>query len=278
MKERIVFFGTDDFVIPVLERLTSHDLVLVISNNPTGGVAKFCEKNNIPYTISNLKDVKTVEKIKALNPTVAILASYGAIIPNSVISLFPNGIINVHPSLLPKYKGPSPVQFAILHGEITTGVTIIKLDSQVDHGPVLAQQKYDMTGNKTAPELLLTLFQIGADLIDELITKLENGQTLEETMQDHSQESWSKMIKKTDGMIDINDPQTTTYKLQNMIRAYHPWPGVWFRTILNGQEKLIKLLPENKIQVEGKNIVTYKDFINGFGEEGKEIIEKLELS
>lgn len=277
MKQKIVFFGSDSFTIPVIEKLLSHNLVLVVTNNTTGKIVEFCKEKNIPFVVSSLKDLSVLEKIKEVNPTIAVLASYGAIIPESVINIFPNGIINIHPSLLPKYKGPTPVPAALLCGETITGVTLIKLDNEVDHGPILAQSPYNLSGNETAQDLLSILFEVGGALVEEQIIKLENGEALVETPQDHSQESWSKKIEKKDGMIDLSEIPNPE-KLNNMIRAFYPWPGVWFRTTLNGQKKIVKLLPENKIQVEGKNIVSYKDFINGFGEKGKEILEKLNLS
>lgn len=278
MQQRIIFFGSGWFVVPVIKKIVPHGLELVITNEKEGKVVEFCRKNNIPFASSSLKDRETVEKIKKANANVAILASYGAFIPDNIVRLFPEGIINIHPSLLPKYKGPSPVQYQLLNGETTVGVTLIKLDDQIDHGPILAQQPYNLQGNETAEDLLSILFEIGADLVVEQIGKLENGEKITETPQDHSQESWSYRITKEDGMIDPYNLQHTTHDLNNMIRALHPWPGVWLKTTLKGQSKIVKLLPENKIQVEGKNPMGHKDFINGFGEEGKELLEKLSLA
>lgn len=277
MKQTIVFFGSGDYTLPVIEKLSDHNLSLVVSTERNGKLFLFCEVHSIPYITSHLKETDVIERIKSLNPTVAVLASYGAFVPDKVINLFPNGIINIHPSLLPLYKGPSPVQYALLNGDTQTGVTLIKLDSEVDHGPILSLKPYIFNGNETSEDLLSILFEIGAEMVEEEIIKLESGIKLDETPQDHTKETWSYKIEKKDGMISLGNPPKKE-KLQNMIRAFYPWPGVWFKTQLKGQEKLVKLLPEGKIQVEGKNAMNYKDFVNGFGEEGQKILESLSLS
>lgn len=276
MKQTIIFFGSGWFVVPVIEKLSELNLLLVVTNETDGKVIEFCKEKNIPYVSSNLKDDETLSKIKGLKPSVAILASYGAFIPDEVIKTFPNGIINIHPSLLPKWKGPSPVPYTLLNGDTKTGVTIIKLDDEIDHGPILSQQPYNLTGNETSDDVLSILFETGSNMVIEQLQKLERGEQLSEIPQDHSKETWSYRIEKKDGMVDVNTPPNTK-KLENMIRAFYPWPGVWLTTTLKNQTKIVKLLPEGKIQVEGKNPTSYKDFINGFGEEGKNLLEKLKL-
>ncbi len=276
MNQNIIFFGSGWFVIPVIEKLMKLNLQLVITNDTNGKVVDFCKEKNIPFASSHLKDPETVEMIKRLHPTVAVLASYGAFIPDEIIGLFENGIINIHPSLLPKWKGPSPVQYSLLNGEAQTGVSLIKLDNEIDHGPIIAQRPYDLTGNETSEDLLSILFEIGSEMVVELIEKLENGEQLSLTPQDHMKETWSYRIEKKDGRIDIINPPDRE-KLKNMIRAFYPWPGVWLTTELKNQTKIVKLLPEGKIQVEGKNAMNYKDFINGFGDEGKRLLERLSL-
>ncbi len=283
MKQTIVFFGSGDYVIPVVERLIPHGLDLVITNdrNPNSELLKFCQERDIPTLFASTAAELTDHLPLIINHSIAVLASYGAFIPRDVINLFPNGIINIHPSLLPKYKGPSPVQYQLLNGETVVGVTLIKLDNEIDHGPILSQKVYALDGNESSEDLLSILFEIGAKMTEEIIIKLENDETLIETPQDHSQESWSYKITKDDGKIDLSSPELETenwkLKIDRMIRAFYPWPGVWFTTSLKGQTKLVKLLPEGKIQVEGKNAMNYKDFVNGFGEEGKEILKKLNL-
>lgn len=274
MKQKIVFFGSGWYTIPVIKKLLPYRLELVVTTekNPNSPLLRFCSENNIQYG-----DISTL-KSQLSTHTVGVLASFGAIIPQSIISVFPNGIINIHPSLLPKYKGPSPIQYQLLNGETTVGVTLIKLDDHVDHGPILSQKPYNLMGNETSEDLLSILFEIGSDMVKEIVIKLENGETITQTPQDHAKESWSYKITKQDGYIDIENLSATNYQISAMVHAFYPWPGVWFVANLKGQEKIVKLLPDNKIQVEGKSPMSYKDFINGFGQEGKVLLEKLQLN
>lgn len=279
MKQRIIFFGSGWYTIPIIEKLVDHglDLVVTTEKNPESQLLKFCNDRKI-QTLQVFNHADLIKhKYLFINHEVAVLASFGAIIPDEIINNFHNGILNIHPSLLPKYKGPSPIQYQLLNGETTVGVTIIKLDNEVDHGPILAQQPYKLQGNETFEDLLSILFEQGAALVTKQIEKLENGEELVGTPQDHSNESWSYKIAKQDGMIDINKPPAKE-KLERMIRAYYPWPGVWFCYRLKGQEKIVKLLPENKIQVEGKSAMSFKDFENGYQEEGIDLLNKLHLS
>lgn len=277
MKQNIIFFGSGWFVLPVIQKLKKFNLKLVVTNESNGKAVEFCRDNNIPFISSNLKDKETIEKIKSLEPTVAILASYGAFIPSKIINLFENGIINIHPSLLPLWKGPSPIPYTLLNGDTKTGVTLIKLDDQIDHGPIISQKPYELSVNETSQDLLSILFEIGSEMVVEEIQKLENGETITETPQDHNKQTWSYKIEKIDGMIDVSNPPDKE-KLNIMIRALYPWPGVWLTTTLKNQTKIVKLLPEEKVQVEGKNPMSFKDFINGFSDEGKNLLQRLNLS
>lgn len=277
MKQNIIFFGSGSYTIPVVERLLNHNLKLVVTTEKDGELVKFCKSKNIDFISANLKSESDIKRIKDLNPTVAVLASYGAFIPEGVINLFQNGIINIHPSLLPRWKGPSPVQYTLLNSDTQTGVTLIKLDNEIDHGPILSQRKYDLSGNENTKELLDILFSMGGEMVEELIVKLENNEDLFESLQEHTKETWSYKIEKKDGEINLaNLPKTK--KLKAMINAYFPWPTVWFLTRIKNKELRIKLLPNNKIQVEGKNPMDYKDFINGYGNEGKILLERLNLN
>lgn len=275
MKQRIIFFGSGEYTIPVIEVLQEFDLRLVVTTETDGPFIKYVKKNNIPYLSTHLKSKKDIEKIKKEKPTVGILASYGAILPKSVLDLFPEGILNIHPSLLPKYKGPSPIQATILAGDDVTGTTIIKLDEEVDHGPVIMQDKVNLIGDETTFTLKRALFTIGSYMIGSLIERLEKGEKLELKEQDHSKEIFTEKFEKKDGEISLSTPPDSK-KLDRMTRAFYPWPTVFFKAKINGKEKLIKLLPDNKIQVEGKRVMGYKDFANGYPE-GKEILEKLGL-
>ena len=285
MQQTIIFFGSGDYTIPIVEKLINHNLKLVVSIEKESKLEKFCESKGIDFITDNLKDENTKKRIQNLNPSIAILASYGAYIPKNVINTFKNGIINIHPSLLPKWKGPSPIQYTLLNSDTQTGVTLIKLDNEIDHGPILSQEKFDLKGTETTKELLDILFSQGAEMIKKIIVKLENGEALNETPQDHSKESWSYKIEKKDGEINLNSIPTSELEIKNFkleiarkVRAFYPWPGVWFVTKLKSKPTRIKLLPNNMIQPENKNAMNYKDFINGYGEEGKDLLEKLKLA
>ncbi len=296
MKRKIVFFGSGGFVVPVVEKLMQHGLDLVVTNdrNPNSPLLKFCEKNNVKKVIVSSASDLLDHLPLIIDHQIAVLASFGVFIPGKILNSFPNGIINIHPSLLPQWKGPSPVQYSLLNGDTQTGVTLIKLDDEIDHGPILLQKPYNLQGNETSEDLLSILFEIGADMVDDVLTKFENGEKIIETPQDHSKESWSYKITKEDGKIDLtklptNDLEISNWKLEiaRKVRAFHPWPGVWFRNaqISHSERseesrlsnKIIKLLPESRIQVEGKNPMSLKDFQNGFGDEGRQLLEKLHL-
>lgn len=279
---KLVFFGSSRYVIPIIQTLKSTkprlNLVLVVTteNNPSNPVLSFCIKNKIPsISVSDLSDPTFNSQFSTLNCEIAVLADFGLIIPQKVLKIFSKGIINIHPSLLPKYRGPTPVQNAILNGEKVTGVTLIKLDENVDHGPILAQQKEKIDSDDTADSLYKRLFEIGADLIYQTIKQYIKG-NLKPKKQGHSKATFTKLLQKNDGLINFDNPPSPE-KIDRMIRAYYPWPGAWTRSMINGKSSIIKFLPEKKLQVEGKNPMSYKDFINGYPQ-GKEILNKLNLS
>lgn len=278
---KIIFFGSGMYTVPIIEVLKRHNLALVVTteNETDPGekqktFADYLKAQQIPFISSNLEKTEDVEKIKLTKPDVGILASYGVIVPNFVINACKLGIINIHPSLLPIYRGPSPIQSAILNGDKSTGVSIIKLDNDVDHGPIISQKELLLTGHETTESLKDKLFMIGAKLIDNLLEEVEKGSPLISQVQDHSHATFTQKIKRNGGRIDINKPPDPKL-LALMIRAYYPWPGVWFETELIGKHRRIKLLPDRKIQVEGSNIASIKDFVNGYQNEGKKLMQSL---
>src|SRR3989338_646078 len=286
MKQKIVFFGSSRYVIPIIEVLKKNfDLSLVITTeqNPSNPIPHFCNKNKIKYiSVTSLNNSIVNDQLSMVNCQLAILADFGLIIPKRVLKIFQKGIINIHPSLLPKYRGPTPVQNAILNGENMTGISIIKLDDKVEHGPILAQKEEKILEDDTADTLYARLFEIGADLIYQNIKHYIKGY-LKPRQQIHSKATFTKLLQKNDGLINLDNPPSPI-KIARMIRAYHPWPGVWTKLqIVAGStrgvdvQKIIKFLPEQKIQVEGKNPVSYKDFTNGYSK-GKDILEKLKLT
>ncbi|MDO8461009.1 MAG: methionyl-tRNA formyltransferase [bacterium] len=284
---KIIFFGASRFVIPIIELLRKKfDLVLVVTTEklPTDPVLSYCNKHSIQYiSASSLSDPILKSKIinlpagkAGLKSNLGILAYFGLILPQDVLNIFPKGILNIHPSLIPKYRGPTPVQTAILNGDKKTGVTIIKLDEKLDHGPILAQVEEPILANDTAETLHEKLFKIGAQLLNKNIDQYLEG-NLKPKEQEHTKTTYTKSLERSDGYIDFN-PQSPQYPkssqyLNRMIRAYYPWPGVWTKIRIRNHESRIMFLPGKKLQVEGKKPMSYKDFINGYPN-AKGVIEK----
>ncbi len=275
MKEKIIFFGAGNYVVPIIASLQKKfdlELVVTTEKNPEQNVFEYCLKNNIQMLSVEKIDNDIIEKIKQFKTRVAILASFGIIVPQELIDIFEHGIINIHPSLLPKYRGATPVQAAIINGDKTTGVTIMKLDRDLDHGPILAQSYETIENNDTSDSLYKKLFTSGTNLLIAALPKyLERNIKLIE--QDHDKATFTDRLSRKSGLINLTEHKD----IEKLIRAYYPWPGVWFRAKIGGNEKIVKLLPDSKIQVEGKNPMNIKDFINGYNE-GKQIIDKLTLN
>lgn len=231
---KVAFLGTPSFVKPIKEELAKH-FTLVDSLNEAD---------------------------------LGVVAAYGRILTKNELNAPKYGCINVHPSLLPKYRGPTPVQTAILNGDKKTGVTIIKLDEEIDHGPVMAQTEEPIFSADTSASLYERLFEKGAQLLPKVLKKYINGRLMPKE-QNHSKATFTKPLTRTDGYIDISDT-IPPERLERMIRAYYPWPSVWTRLRLGkgpqAKLKIVKFLPEGKIQVEGKKPMSYKDFLNGYPE------------
>ena len=280
---KTIFFGSSHLVLPILDVLKENsDLKLVVTSDNagtnyrllTGSVDSYSRLNKIPYTISLFADNKIKDLIRKIKPDLGIVANFGTILDQELIELFPHGILNVHPSLLPKYRGPSPVPSAILNGEAETGVTLIKIDNQIDHGPIIDQAKHRLRNSDTSGKVLDLLFLEGAKLLKNNLDGYVSGK-IEPREQNHTKAVYTKLMKKDDGFVDIDNPPGKD-ELNRMIRAYFPWPGTWTKHKLTNKENIIKLLPGEKIQVEGKNSMSYKDFINGYPK-GKFFLQKLSL-
>lgn len=250
LKLKIVFFGTPPFVNPIIEQL---------------------EKNfNLVKVIRATDKEIPIEELQKLKPDLFVVAAFGKILSKKILDIPKFGTLNVHPSLLPKYRGPSPIQETILNGDKETGVSFIVIDEEVDHGPIIYATKVELTGKEDLEYLSNKLFRLAADKISEVITKY-TGDELKPVVQNHKNATYCKTITKEDGFFELSNPPEPE-KLDRMIRAYYPWPTAWTRW--NG--KIVKFLSEQKLQVEGKKPVSYKDFINGYPQ-GKEFLEKLGL-
>jgi methionyl-tRNA formyltransferase len=235
-------------------------------------VLPYLDKNFEVEQIVDEKDAN-FEKVKNSKAQIAVLAAFGKILPKEILNHFKYGILNIHPSLLPKYRGSSPVQNAILNGDHETGVTVIKLDEAMDHGPVLAQEAIQILSTDTTQSLYEKLFPLGAKLLNENLEGYVSGKKML-TEQNHDSATYTKIITKDNGYINVLE--TEPDELNRKIRAYFPWPGVWIKwQMANDKWQIVKFLPENKIQVEGGKPMSYKDFLNGYPNADKTLVEFL---
>lgn len=278
---RIVFFGTPDYVLPVLTSLHrkfvtgpgKSPIVAVVTSSPkpTGRkqilsyspVDKWAHEHKIPTFYSSNDLLK-----ENLDFEIGVLASYGEIIKKEVINLFPQGILVIHPSLLPLYRGASPVPAAIKNGDKVTGVTILKMDEKMDHGPIVAQFKEDILSDETADVLRNRLFAKSAEVLIEIINPYVQGK-IKLRKQDDSEATFTKLVTKQDGFIELKEK--TPQETERFIRAMYPWPGAW--TLLPNEKRLKLLkshLDENgklvldEVQMEGKLPVTGKQFLDSY--------------
>jgi len=274
---KIAFLGTPDFVRPIKDILAKY------------------------YTLVDSLD----------EADLAVVAAFGKILTPEELNAPKYGSINVHPSLLPKYRGPSPIQEAILNGDKVSGITIIKMDEEVDHGPILYQEEIILSDQDTFDTLSKKMFLRASEVLPEVIEDFIQGK-IQPKEQNHTEATFCKLLTKENGYFDINPPAggpPSPEQLDRMIRAYYPWPSAWTRW----NNKIVKFLPsrhpepfatlEGKlregslanasthsnesrdssliaqndrflIQMEGKKAIPLQDFLNGYPE-AKEIIRLL---
>jgi methionyl-tRNA formyltransferase len=243
---RIVFFGSPKTAIPSLQKIVEegHTIELIITqpDRPSGRgkklttspVKQFALDKNIPVFQPRRirKDPVASEKLSAINPDLNVVVAYGQIIPASIIYLPKYHSINLHFSLLPKYRGASPVQWAILNGECRTGLTIFELNEKMDEGDILMQQEIEILPHEKAFELEGRLAQEGAELLVKTIHQMD---TLTPLKQDHALATYAPLIKKEDGLIDWSDEAIA---VERKVRAFSPWPSAF--TYIRG--KRLKIL------------------------------------
>ena len=233
---RIVFMGTPEFAVPSLEALLRSDdqVVGVVSqpDRPKGRghqlvappVKLVAERAGIPI-LQPLK-IRTPEFLQALSawqPDLIAVAAYGRILHTPILRLPPMGCVNVHGSLLPKYRGAAPVQWAVINGETETGITTMLMDEGMDTGPMLLQEKLEISPDDTAGTLAPRLAELGGRLLVDTITQLKAG-TLIAKMQDNGRATLAPLLKKEDGLIDWKMSATS---LANRVRGLSPWPGAY---------------------------------------------------
>lgn len=256
MKPKIIFFGSDKYSQIVLNAI---------------------KKDGRFRIIRNLKN----------KPDVGVLASYGKILPSEILAIPKYGILNIHPSLLPKYRGASPVQAVILAGDKETGVSIIKMDERVDHGPIVAQFTEKILPDDTAESLYQRLFTSGAEVLLTILPVYLNGQ-IESRRQDDSQATYTKKLTREDGFVPPKMLKTAMEGngasfVSRFIRAMFPYPGAWslvdLRSTISDDRRLLLKLKRLKIlkahlengklvldlvQLEGKKPVSFKQFQEGY--------------
>ena len=245
---RLVFMGTPAYVVPVLDALVRAPEVQVAgvftpADRP-GGRGRRAEMSPIKsYSLerglalfqpSSLRPAESQEELAALTPDVVVVAAYGKLLPAPVLAMPRHGCLNLHPSLLPRHRGPSPVATAILDGDVVTGTTLMLLDQGMDTGPIIAQRQHHLSGEETAEELTAALFQLGTLLLLEKLVPWVGGRLTAEP-QEASKATITRMLKRADGQASWTLPAAT---LERKRRAFAPWPGLF----THWQGKVLKLL------------------------------------
>lgn len=241
-KIRTIFMGTPEFALPGLKALISDpdfELLTVYTqpDRPSGRankmtpppIKRLAQENNIPV-IQPLKIKKEVETIKSLNPDLIVIIAYGQIIPQAILDIPKFGCINVHASLLPKYRGASCLSAPILNGDKESGVTIMLMDAKMDTGPIIKQEKIILSENETGESIHDKLSALGAELLPVTLKKYIKGE-IEPQRQDDKKVSYVQLTKKSDGYLN---PQNDAKELERQIRAYYPWPGTFLK-LENGE-------------------------------------------
>ena len=244
MKPRIVFFGTADFSLASLRELlkAGFNVVAVVTqpDKPSGrskqpeasAVKQFAQEKGIPVLQPSQLNEDFIKELTDLKPDAGVVVSYGRIVPKPVLNLFKDGLINVHASLLPKYRGSSPIESAILNGDEKTGVTLMQLDEGMDTGPIYISEETPLR-TETRPELYEKLAEIGANLLVKSLPDIISGK-LKPTPQEESSATEVKMLQKSDGSIDWTQPAE---QIERQVRAYLGWPGS--RTRIHGKDATI---------------------------------------
>jgi methionyl-tRNA formyltransferase len=298
---KIVFMGTPQAAVPSLERCLSdgHEVVAVYTqpdrpsgrgNKITFSPVKECALGHgLPvHQPLKIKTPEAIELFRSHQADVAVVVAYGRILPETYLTAFPHGAINVHFSLLPKYRGAAPVNWAIVNGERETGVTTMRMDAGLDTGDILLQHATAIGGRETSIELMERLSFLGADLLSETLARLDS---LNPVQQDHDQATFAPIMKREDGLVDWH---MTAVDISNRVRGFQPFPSAftYFRTgkltfwassdleaddlggnpgeivraelddlrVACGRGTILKI---KELQPEGKRRMAVRDFVNG---------------
>ena len=297
----LIFLGTPSFAVPTLEAIVSagHNVLAVYTqpDRPKGRggqvtaspVKETALRLGIPvHQPERIRRPEFVEQLRALKPEAMVIVGYGQIIPQSIIDIPPRGIINVHASLLPKYRGAAPIQWAIANGETRTGITTMQIDAGLDTGNMLLKWETEIGPEETALDLTPRLARAGADLLVKTLDGLDRG-TITPEPQENSQATLAPILKKEDGRVDWNWPAR---KIVNRARGFLPWPGAYsfFRgqmfhiwkarlstetvagqpgLLVPGKKTLLIVCGEGtaleplEVQIEGRKRMPVESFLNG---------------
>ena len=301
---KIVYLGSGEFGVECLDALSisEHDLRFIVTQppNPAGRgrkphptpVALWADSHSIPFIeIDDVNASEIIEKIAGYEPDLIVVIAFGQKISTELTNLPPKGSINVHSSLLPKYRGAAPINWAIINGETTTGISIITLSKKMDAGQILAQSQIDIAADETAGQLHDRLAKMAAPLLLKTIGQIDEG-TIVYIEQDHAKATLAPKLKKSDGFLDFNESAEV---LARKIRGFWPWPGASANYVSQKTGKSIRVniamaevvtlreppllagtLDENlnvicgsgslgikKIKPAGSALMDFKDFVNG---------------
>lgn len=271
---KYIYFGTPEISKDVLDNLIkiySKPIAIVTSiDTPSGrgmkittspvGMYADLEKINL-LKPNKLIDIK--EELTILNADIGVLFAYGKIIPQWLLDLFPYGIINVHPSLLPQYRGSNPLVYPLLNNDKTTGITIMEMDKDLDHGDIFIQQTFEIKEQTNRLDLEQYVVENSPILLKQVMDNLEQG-TQSKINQDHNSATFTEKTKKEDGLIKLDDPDQTKY---NKYKAYINWPGIYFFDKDNKRIKITTAHMEDgkfiidKVIPENSKEINYTDYL-----------------
>lgn len=311
---RVVFMGTPDFSVGTLKALAAagHEIAGVVSqpDKPKGRgknlqptpVKEAAMELGLPvYQPKKVRDPEFLEVLKELNPEMIVVVAFGQLIPKSILELAPYGCINVHASLLPKYRGAAPIQWAVIDGEPETGVTIMRMDEGLDTGDMISKVTVPVSADETGGSLFDKLSEAGAKLLVETLPSLEAGTAVFEKQPEESPTAYAGMIKKSMGDLDWNRPAE---ELERLIRGLNPWPSaytkldgktlkIWKAQVLEEKEEEEKQMPGTilstdqqefkvktgkgilkitELQLEGKKRMDTSSFLRGYHLEGGKVL------
>jgi len=275
----LVYFGTPDFSAGFLEKiLTDKELpvevksVITQEDKPVGRkqiviatpVKLMAQKYGLPVETGPVASLHDID--------LALLFAYGEIIPKDLLEAPKYGFWNIHPSLLPKYRGAAPVAALLINGDEETGVTIIQMDEEMDHGPIIAQEKVKILPRERKDQLTNRLTEVAFSLFKRTIIDLVNSQ-VQTKVQDDKSATYTKLLTKQDGYIEISSLKSqisdAPEKLFNRFRGLYPWPGLWTEVVINGGKKRLKIMDMDlvdgklilkKVQLEGKKETDFDQF------------------